>query len=407
MSVAVSTTPFNNFYLKLTYCCIKDCVISTNRDLTELQPLLLKPGTWSTFGNDPYYLPSNREGEIIFKPGEEIILHCPGTTIRADGVTINSGILTISCDSHKTFKIHPEGNILPFKLIECTTPAKHIVRRTEEKCNTNNDLLEIGFPLNDGRFITQISVCFDSEQKRTFYTKFQMTSSIEGFQTHVARQMFNEGGSFFNLGVPVEQCYYIPKQRHTINRQLNLAENSIQYIDKGTTIFTRGHLAAKGDFVFGPQQTATFYWVNAAPQWARLNNDNWNELEKSLRQYASNIHSDFLVYTGTHEIAHVGNVDLFLHCDSVNHIPVPKYFWKVVYEPQSQAGVAFIGLNNPFDHSEQTFCKDVCDQLRWQITWERKNRNLGFSFCCEVDDFRRTIEFPRFTTKGLLSRRDY
>lgn len=47
-----------------------------------------------------------------------------------------------------------------------------------------------------------------------------------------------------------------------------------------TKYLTRGHLAAKTDFVFATGQQASFYYINAAPQWNPINAGNWNRLEQ-------------------------------------------------------------------------------------------------------------------------------
>lgn len=64
--------------------------------------------------------------------------------------------------------------------------------------------------------------------------------------------------------------------------------------------FTRGHLAPKADFIYGSQQLATFYYVNASPQFSCFNNQNWGSLEEYIRDIAYHNNQDLLVYTGTY-----------------------------------------------------------------------------------------------------------
>jgi DNA/RNA endonuclease G (NUC1) len=66
---------------------------------------------------------------------------------------------------------------------------------------------------------------------------------------------------------------------------------------------SRGHLAARADFIFGSQQRATFYYVNAAPQWHRFNAMNWEALEHSVRVLVGKRNINLDVYTGTFGIA--------------------------------------------------------------------------------------------------------
>ena len=118
------------------------------------------------------------------------------------------------------------------------------------------------------------------------------------------------------------------------------------------------------------------------------------------------------MYTGTYGVATLRNVngtetDLYLYVDSNNNkaIPVPKFFWKAVYDPNSQAGVVFVGINNPYVSDPQgdyLICTDVCSKISW-VHWDQKNIEKGYSYCCEVDDFRSTVKYlPQFTVSGLL-----
>jgi len=119
------------------------------------------------------------------------------------------------------------------------------------------------------------------------------------------------------------------------------------------------------------------------------------------------------VYTGTYGVATLPNVngnetELYLYVDSNNNkaIPVPKFYWKAVYDPKSQAGVVFVGVNNPYVSNPQAdyfICTDVCSKISW-VNWDQKNIKRGYSYCCEVGDFNSTVKFlPQFTVSRLLT----
>ena len=53
------------------------------------------------------------------------------------------------------------------------------------------------------------------------------------------------------------------------------------------------------------------------------------------------------------------------------YIPVPEFFWKVVYDPSSDAAVVFVGLNNPHfegdPRTDASICPDQCVSAREAI----------------------------------------
>lgn len=84
-------------------------------------------------------------------------------------------------------------------------------------------------------------------------------------------------GSFFP-GVSVNTMYTQVTQKETITGIVG-AELADKYVTS-IQFLSRGHLAAKSDFVFATGQRASFYFFNAAPQWQPFNGGNWNTLEQ-------------------------------------------------------------------------------------------------------------------------------
>lgn len=202
-------------------------------------------------------------------------------------------------------------------------------------------------------------------------------------------------------------------QQATINGLLGLSASSTKYIEDSSDYFlSRGHLTAKADFVYGPQQTATFHYVNAAPQWQTFNGDNWNTLEADVRDYAEENELDLKVYTGTYGVSTLPHEDtkeeipLYLYVDDNGNkaIPVPELYWKVVYNPETKQGVALLGVNNPYqtDVTKSVICKDISSQINW-LNWKPTDQKAGYSYACEVDDLRKSVTYlPEFEVQGLL-----
>ena len=70
----------------------------------------------------------------------------------------------------------------------------------------------------------------------------------------------------------------------------NLLADGTQIIDtstSGTNYFARGHLSPDAAFIEGPEQDATYYFFNVAPQFQSFNNGNWKALEHATRSLAA------------------------------------------------------------------------------------------------------------------------
>ena len=83
--------------------------------------------------------------------------------------------------------------------------------------------------------------------------------------------------------------------------------------------------------------------------------------------------------------------NIYLHFDKKANaklpkaIPVPRYYWKVVYDPVSKTGTAFIGVNYPkkaavsLDEKVTVFCNDVWKEIVFVQDIQRQNTKAGYS----------------------------
>jgi hypothetical protein len=277
-------------------------------------------------------------------------------------------------------------------------------------------------------------LCHDEKYYETIWTNHTVHgANIEFRDKHEGRPGFradNVGFTrtkqrFFNwtTSTKLNIMYSKKNQVKMVNAILgtkNKLHDKVTIIDnnkRGTNYLAKGHLAPDAAFITSIEQDATYYFMNVAPQFQAFNNGNWVALEMSLREYAAKVGRDIRVFTGTHGILQYPNYnndlkDIFLSprtpTETSHYIPVPQYYWKVLYDPEQKTSVAFIGLNDP--HAKQSpklFCQNRCSLMSW-VDWTNNKGDAdelaeGFMYCCTVKEARQQIpSMPELPTGGLL-----
>lgn len=207
----------------------------------------------------------------------------------------------------------------------------------------------------------------------------------------------------------MDDLYKFGNQLNTIARILDSTELAKERLNQSVQFLSRGHMAAKTDFVYGALQRLTFWYLNTAPQWQTFNGGNWNTLEMDVRSFATSRRLDLDVYTGVHGQMTMEDVrgkqqPVHLHVDRAI-VSVPKFYWKVIYDPLSKRGTAFVGLNDPFIKSitkDIYICEDISYKIEW-LKWRRHHITDGISYACTVDDLRKAVPtVPAFDVIGIL-----
>ncbi len=188
----------------------------------------------------------------------------------------------------------------------------------------------------------------------------------------------------------------------------DLADQYVQDQSSGLYL-ARGHLAPNADFIFYSWMDASYHFINVAPQWQTFNGQNWFYLEKALRDLVTARGLDVTVYTGTSGVAQLedvnGNmVDIYLY--NGNRLPVPRFYWKIAYDPVANAGVAVVGVNNPHlaaIPADYRICAPLSDHPLMEGVNEPENIKRGVSWACAVEDLARAApEVPEFPPMGIL-----
>ncbi|XP_041969873.1 uncharacterized protein LOC121726536 [Aricia agestis] len=375
------------------------------RTLGEPLPVIIR--------NGQLLEPTDKYGNVDMEEGEVLTLSCVNNHLLHPNANQNLVTANIRCMADTTFS-NEQWLTSPseFAYFRCNHHPDHSSLRTFRTCYAGHPVIEVGYKV-DNIFYAQYESCFDERRMNPIYTKYTQKPYNANYQPGVSRLYFIDDGPYYGT-IPVHSSssLFSPwNQKSAVARRVGSVIN--QYIDRHNEL-SRGHLASKTDFVFAFGQRASFHYVNCAPQWKDFNGGNWNTLEVDLRNHIHNEDYETVIYTGTYGVTELANdagvrVEIFLErYNNVDVIPIPQYFYKVVYEPSTGRGVAFVGLNNPHyslrEAERLEFCENVCENRRYRwLTWDPEDLHEGYSFCCTVPDFRNTVRhLPDFEVTGLF-----
>lgn len=144
------------------------CTINVNVDLSEPQPLLIKPRAAA------FVYPEDKTGIVYLDDGEEIEIYCSDRLVTPTEAG-NSAI--VRCVDGNQFEF--EGVPYSFKNFTCNSYPFHTTRKVGGKCFNEATTVEIGFDLGN-RFVKVLEVCHDEVTEETYFAKFQLTPASEG-----------------------------------------------------------------------------------------------------------------------------------------------------------------------------------------------------------------------------------
>jgi endonuclease G, mitochondrial len=113
---------------------------------------------------------------------------------------------------------------------------------------------------------------------------------------------------------------------------------SAQLEDYRGSGYDRGHLCPAGDMKLNyTSMTESFYLSNCSPQDRDFNAGIWNDLENKVRSWALASGRLYVVTAGV-STSNKGKI-------GSNGVTVPKYFYKVLYDPINEKMIAFLLSN--------------------------------------------------------------
>lgn len=383
----------------------RKCRLNSRLHFSEPLPIIIRDGRLLE--------PDDNFGNVDLNYGDSLIISCEGMgTIDHPNAHHELPTAIIKCEGGDTFQNEEWLNApAPFSLFKCKFPPNYSSRRTDRLCFEGNRIIEVGYYVQN-EFYPLYETCFNEAGMNAIYSKYTQKPYNSLYQTKVIRPFFIANDHYGYI--PVDSLFSPRGQKAAVAQLVGpMIDN---YITK-TEFLSRGHLAAKTDFVFAFGERATFHYVNCAPQWTGFNGGNWNTLEVDLRNHIHVAGYNTIIYTGTFGVTKLHNVngrrvEIHLHTDDNNNpvIPVPEYFYKVVYETTRRCGIAFVGINNPYytqiEARQRFFCDDLCrhnNNFSW-LSWHPDNPSEGYTFCCSISDFRSTVRhLPALHVNCLLT----
>jgi len=379
--------------------------------------------------SDQVLYPESRTLE--FGNGDRFALYCHSTEKDGNYLDLDDGsddvtdYLVVSCNDGAFVVDGDEFDLLEVSCRKRIEPR--ITKIFDEKTTCanqgadgrQNDLIgnlhtvEIGWQVRD-TYTKMIELCIDEKVYGTLWTKHNVYGKSIYHNDHNKRPGFKADNyyehRFFNFSSThgMNHLYSRNAEAEVVERILGTST-----LPDGTTIISsrgsryswnRGHISPDADFVMDYQQDATYFFINLAPQFGYFNQDNWLHVENAVRSKSNQLDHTTQVTSGTYGTlaypdARGEPTELYLFYDpdsspAATKIPVPKYYWKVLYDDQSHSAVAFLGLNDIYANDiTKTQCPSVCDQLSQWVDFDYNDVKAGHITCCSLDTFASVVPY--------------
>ncbi|XP_058067056.1 uncharacterized protein LOC131216554 [Anopheles bellator] len=297
----------------------------------------------------------------------------------------------IQCVSGTKFKLG--GKIVDIASVSCSTRSTGQVVKTSLSCAGSGTLFNIGFRIPSVGFVTYIQSCYNLRTASVIYTRHVIPGAAINYAIQESyRPSFKSTGTARQ--VKPASSYTTAQQAIRFAQLLGSQTQANRYINS-RSFLSRGHLAPDADGVFRQWQWATYFYVNVAPQWQATNAGNWLTVENAARTVAARLAEDVLIFSGVHDVLTLPHakgyrVPITLEAGGIQ---VPKWYWKIIKSPRTNAAIALITNNDPFRTSISTaemLCQDVCAQYGWN-NGNYRNFARGYTYCCTVADLRKAI----------------
>ncbi|XP_058465008.1 uncharacterized protein LOC131438770 [Malaya genurostris] len=362
-----------------------DCRIYLRSNAThEKSPLLLK-------SKGAVYNLLEPEGTYFkLKEGENIVIGC--SNVKNEIAELKEHLANITCVKHQEFEV--KGLKKQLNQLNCSSSISSAIKAQNRPCaGGTGALFDVGFEVLGIPFVKFFQSCYSLEKSSVIYTDHDILGrSINDGQINNDRPAFKVGG--LNSKVRFSSVYTQNAQKERLAQLLGSNTLAEKYISS-SSFFAKGHLTPDGDSVLNSWAGATYFYINAAPEWQIINVGNWVRVENAARSIAAKLNDTVKVFTGVYDILTLPDVNgrmVPITLAENSQLEAPKWFWKVLFHAASNSAIALITLNNPYASSGEYLCNDVCNRYGWGQK-EFQDLRKGFTYCCTVQELRKAIKF--------------
>lgn len=348
-----------------------------------------------------FLYPNNRaigSDKIDIAKNDEIYVCCPEEEC----------ILAKCVAGQKFTNQNTQGSINNINNVVCTKTFNGVSQRkgTTNLCGKTTTY-DIGFQVmfnNQATSLPLYTVCFDEGNKVTSYVshKTYLEQSIGPSGRWTGKWDYTK--DIFKTVDP-NKLYEKTMQAQAMATHCPAASSWIN-TGPGDKFFAKGHHIPDADYGPLPQKRLTYNMLNAAPQYQKFNQGQWQHVENSLRRLGQATHYEWEIITGNYDTIECPgtNKDLYLYDPNIPNsgsdvIAIPKFFYKIINKE-----IVIVISNHPaMDHKEfvrevgNQLCNggDICDQLGSlkdgdPLVWfnpsnfrcNKRDKDAGFTHAC-------------------------
>lgn len=224
------------------------------------------------------------------------------------------------------------------------------------------DLRDIGLPSEDYIMHQAMALSYSEDHEQAAWVAHIILPDIVNGE--VTRTNDFREDPMVRSGTAVEADYFL---------KFPQPDGSFQYDGFG---YDRGHLAPSADFRWSETALSeSYFYSNMSPQTADFNRVGWADLESTIRGYIFR-NPDRQLYVVTGGILEDG---LPVIERGINKVSIPRYFFKVVMDPEGRTGIGFIMPNERLDYPLETYAVSI----------DEVEKRTGYDFFSKLPD---TIE---------------